>query len=298
MGSLYAEILAAHRDARLIAPLADAGVVEAVDGAVGPFSGGGGKLGGVGVAGGGIDGEEGEPFAVAINLDFDAFELAAVAAPIPRDFHFAAIQPQGEQGLERGGVERGAHAALQAEGLADGGRAIFMRLQRTGERAEAGDDAGRDGGREAGRKRGDDGIRRGAAAAIAQVVFPRRPALGALLHLLLVIHERAEVDGIGGLLDDLGSRSGGGAEAEGGEVGRDAAAEADEKLGFPIIIAGHVVGFWHGWFSWLGWLAVGWLVGSLFLRVTLSEAEGPQIGFLRAMSPRESTYEALWLRSG
>jgi hypothetical protein len=48
----------------------------------------------------------------------------------------------------------------------------------------------------------------------------------------------------------------------------------------------------------LGWLAVGWLVGSLFLRVTLSEAEGPQIGFLRAMSPRESTYEALWLRSG
>jgi hypothetical protein len=78
--------LPADRDTHRFAPLTDAGVADAVDGLVSPFHGRGGEGLGVDVAGGGVEGERDEAFAVAaVDLDFADVEEGAEAAPIPID---------------------------------------------------------------------------------------------------------------------------------------------------------------------------------------------------------------------
>jgi len=88
---------------RLRAPLADLLVVHAVDGAVFPFGGGGGEGGAVGVAGGGVEGED-LPALATVHLDFALVEVGAVALPAPVEFHVVADDAGFQHGLEGGEV--------------------------------------------------------------------------------------------------------------------------------------------------------------------------------------------------
>lgn len=106
-------------DAHLCAPLADLLVVHAVDGAVFPFRRRGGEWGAVGVAGGGVEGED-LPARAAIHLDFALVEVGAVALPAPVEFHFVACEADFQHGLEGGEVGGGLACADDAEVLADG----------------------------------------------------------------------------------------------------------------------------------------------------------------------------------
>lgn len=81
-------------DTHIRAPLADLGVFYAVDGAVFRLGEGGGEGGAVGVAGGGVDGEE-LPAGAAIHLDLTLVEVFAVAFPAPADLDFVAVDGVG-----------------------------------------------------------------------------------------------------------------------------------------------------------------------------------------------------------
>ncbi len=96
----------AHRHTHLCAPLADLLVVHAVDGAVFPFRRSGGEWGAVGVAGGGVEGEDAVALA-AIHLDFALIEEGAVAEPVPVDLDFVADDFELKHGGEGGEIGRG-----------------------------------------------------------------------------------------------------------------------------------------------------------------------------------------------
>ena len=76
--------LPAHRYADRLTPLPAAGIADAIDGLVGPLHGRAREWLGVHVAGGGVEGERDEAFAVvAVDLEFADVEEGAEAAPIP-----------------------------------------------------------------------------------------------------------------------------------------------------------------------------------------------------------------------
>jgi hypothetical protein len=236
-------------DGGFVAPLADAGVGGAVDGFVGPSRCGRWNRSGVGVAGGGVDGEEVEPFAIAaIDVDLDAFEVVVVALPTPGNFDLAAVDAESEVGFDLREVAAAAFGSDEAEGLRDGVGAVFMVAHAAGEGAEAADDAGQDSSRVTGRQSWHDRGGRSAGAAVAQVVFPSGPALGGVLHGGVKVEDGAEGGGVGGLLGDLGDGGGSSTwikEFEGGEVGGDVIAEEDELFRFAVVVAGEVVLFSH-----------------------------------------------------
>ena len=113
--------LPTHRDTRRIAPHPHLRIAHAVDGFVSPLRERGGRRGGVFVVGRGVVGQEDEAFAVAaVHLEFQHVEGGAVAAPAPADFHAAAAEEGGEEGLDARQVRPGLHRADDAEGLLDG----------------------------------------------------------------------------------------------------------------------------------------------------------------------------------
>ncbi len=138
----------ADGDADGVAPLADPAVGDAVDGLVGPFRRGARERLRVGVAGGGVDREQDEAFAVgAVDLEFALIEEGAAAFPAPVYIDLVAADREVDHGTEGGEV--GAAdllGAFDAERLADGGVVIAARFDLLDERAEADFDAGRDDG--------------------------------------------------------------------------------------------------------------------------------------------------------
>jgi hypothetical protein len=96
--------------------LPHAGIADAVDGAVGPFHGRGGEGLGVDVAGGGVEGEGDEAFAVAaVDLEFADVEEAAEAAPIPIDEDVRALDDGVDVRLNGGEIGAGLFLADDAE---------------------------------------------------------------------------------------------------------------------------------------------------------------------------------------
>lgn len=139
------------------------GVVDAVDGAVFPSRERGGVGGGVGVAGGAVEGEDLVAVA-AIHLDFELIEELAVAAPGPVEFHFVARDSGFDHWLEGGEVWRGLATADGSEIGADGG-AVTVGFFDLGDEVEdavdstagPGDDSGLASGSAGERRRGKDG---------------------------------------------------------------------------------------------------------------------------------------------
>lgn len=71
-------------DSGFVTPLAGAGIVDAVDGLVGPSGRHGGERSAVGVTGGRVDGQKRKAFAVAaIDLDLGGVQLAGESVPAP-----------------------------------------------------------------------------------------------------------------------------------------------------------------------------------------------------------------------
>ena len=119
-------------------------VVHAVDGAVGPFGGGGGVALGVFVVGGGVVGE-GDPAGAPVDLDLTHAEEFAVAAPAPGDLDDAASGEGIDDGLDGIEVRWGDFRAFDAEDVADGGGVVLVGFDGIHEHEKAGEDAGGDG---------------------------------------------------------------------------------------------------------------------------------------------------------
>lgn len=83
-----AEASAADSHGGFGAPLAGLAAADAIDGFLGPFRGSGGRRGGVGVAGGGVVGEQGVADA-AVHLDLDHVAMGTEAVPAPVDLDMA-----------------------------------------------------------------------------------------------------------------------------------------------------------------------------------------------------------------
>jgi hypothetical protein len=131
--------------------LADAGIADAVDGAVGPFRGRGREWGGVGVVGRGVEGEHDEAFAIApVHFDLADVEELGVTAPAPCDVDLGAGDDGVDVGLDGGEVGAGLLRAFDAERGADGfvigGVAFDLFYQGAKTDFDAGSDGGHGGG--------------------------------------------------------------------------------------------------------------------------------------------------------
>lgn len=237
--------LSSHRHAHRFAPLADAGIADAVNGLVGPFHRRGRKGLGVGVAGCGVEGERDEAFAVAaVDLDFADVEKGAEAAPIPIDEDLHPVNEGVDIGLDRGVIGAGLLLADDAERGADGfviGRAAFDLFDQG---AEPDFDARGDGGhgcRKYGRNRGAG--RRWIAAAAGEV-FPASPLQRAVAHELLAGQDVTEVIGVRRLRGDLGR-----ADAKGDGVAGNGVLEGLELSGEGVVVEADVAGLRHNVFG-------------------------------------------------
>lgn len=221
------------------APLADAVVAEAVDGAVGPFHWSGGEGLVVGVAGCGVDGEEHEALA-AVDFEFNLVEEIGEAAPVPADLDMGAADGGADVGLNRGVVGPGLLRAFDAESFTHRDVVAGVGLDLFDEGAKPRLDPRRDGrhsGREDGRHRRSAGRQ---VPAVASEVFPRSPLAGTAQHDLLALERVAVVIGVRCLGGEDGWR-----ETEGRSVGRDSILEGLE-LGAEAFVGGvNGTGFGH-----------------------------------------------------
>jgi hypothetical protein len=231
-----------HGDTHRLTPLPDALVADAVDGAVGPFRRGARERLGVGVAGGGVEGEraEGGAGAGAVDLDFADVEEGAEAAPIPRDVHLGAADGDVDVRREGGVIGAALLGAFDAEGGADGfviGRAAFHLFH---EGAEPDFDPGRDSGNSRGQRGRDRGAAGREIAAGADEVFPASPLRGAVADQLLAGEDVAVVIGIGRLRGDLCR-----GEPERGGVSGDGVFKSLELGGKGVVVEWDVTRFRH-----------------------------------------------------
>lgn len=230
-----------HRHTHRLAPEADLLVVHSVDGAVGPLCWGGWEWGAVGVAGGGVDGEEDKAFAVAaIHLQLALVEKCSFAAPAPIDIDAVAAHAGFDVGLNGGEVGRGFLGAFDAEGLADGDVVVGVRLDRLHQGAKADFDPRRGGG-DAGWKGGRHGRSGGwRGAAVAGDGLPGGPLLGAIAHKALTREDVGEIIGVRRLAGHHGW-----GYSQGGGVGGNVGLKGEQLGRKCLVVGGDVVGFGH-----------------------------------------------------
>lgn len=233
--------LPADRHADRFAPLADAVIADAIDGAVGPFCGRSGEGLGICVTRRRVDRQQAEALA-AVDFEFELVEKTGEAAPIPADIDPSAVNRSADVGLNGREIGAGLLRALDAERLAH--RCIVTRvgLDLFYEGTESRLDSRRD-GQNGEWKHGRDGrTARRQIAAVAGEVFPCRPLAGAAQHDLLALDRVAEVIGIVCLGGD-----GGGAEIKGGRVRRNGVFEGLELSAEAFVGGVNGTGFGHGY---------------------------------------------------
>ena len=165
-------VLCRHSHADGLAPHAHAGVVDLINGAVGPHGVRGRERLRVGVAGRGVHGQHHKTLAVAaIHLDFAAVQKSGVSAPVPFHLHLPADDDDGDDRLEGGVIRPGLGAADNAEDVGISVRAFAAVLDALHERKDAVERAGVDGHHAGGQSRSRKNGQRHQRGAIAGLGF-------------------------------------------------------------------------------------------------------------------------------